>query len=231
MMHFNKKKVLVAALAVCLIAILSFSTLAWFTDSDDVTNQFHVATSDDQTPDDIFSVDVKERIDTDGDGEYDTTVDVGDVPDGGYDYEDIYPSAELVKWPIVKNTGAYDQYVRVKVTVDNAKAWMDMLAKYQITDLTVIFKGYDDSKWIRVDAPAYDAAADTITYTYYLDRVLTPEEEETLFTHVVIPYQLTQEDMAQFANGMFTMDIVAEAVQADNTGANAQEAFALVMGA
>lgn len=230
-MKLTKKKIFTIALAVCLIAILSFSSLAWFSDSDEVTNKFHVATSDDPTdPDDIFSVDVMEKIDTDGDGEIDATVDVGDVPNGGYDYEDIYPSQKLVKQPIVVNTGAYDQYVRMNVTVDNAKAWMDVLEKHGITDLSTIFEGYDETKWIRVDEPAYDEAADTVTYTYYLQRVLTPEERETLFTHVVIPYQLTQEDMAQFADGMFTMDIVAEAVQADNTGANALEAFKLVMG-
>lgn len=38
----NKKKLLAVALAVCLIAILSFTTLAWFTDSDSATNTFTV---------------------------------------------------------------------------------------------------------------------------------------------------------------------------------------------
>ena len=54
----NKKKVFVVAVAVCLIAILSLSSLAWFSDADEVTNKFMVATSDDPTdPDDIFFVD------------------------------------------------------------------------------------------------------------------------------------------------------------------------------
>lgn len=38
----NKKKMLAIALAVCLIAILSFTTLAWFTDSEEVKNTFTV---------------------------------------------------------------------------------------------------------------------------------------------------------------------------------------------
>lgn len=38
----NKKKLLAIALAVCLIAILSFSTLAWFTDTEEVKNTFTV---------------------------------------------------------------------------------------------------------------------------------------------------------------------------------------------
>ena len=221
----NKKKVFVLALAVCLIAILSFSTLAWFTDTDEVTNKFHVATST-GNPDDIFSIDVMEKIDTDGDGIIDATVDVGDVPDGGFDYADIYPSAELVKQPIAVNTGAYDQYVRMLVTVD--KEWDTLVGG----DLTATLKGFDANVW------TFDGKTEAngkVTYTYYLNRVLPHSDtantgRETLFTHVIIPAELTQEDMATLQNGMFTMDIVAEAVQADNTGDNAKDAFALVMG-
>ena len=74
-MKLTKKKVFVAALAVCLIAILSLGTLAWFNASDDITNKFLIADSDgDGTPD--FSVEVWENendnddnADADGDGE------------------------------------------------------------------------------------------------------------------------------------------------------------------
>ena len=51
-MKLNKKKVFVAALAICVVAILSFGTLAWFTAEDTVENSFKVTTSDDVgTPD------------------------------------------------------------------------------------------------------------------------------------------------------------------------------------
>ena len=224
-MKLNKKQVFTLALAVCLIAILSFSTLAWFTDADEVTNKFHVATST-QDPDDIFSIDVMEKIDTDGDGVIDATVDVGDVPNGGFDYQDIYPSAELVKQPIAVNTGAYDQYVRMLVTVD--KEWDTLVGG----DLTATLKGYDATVWSFGGKTEENGK---VTYTYYLNRILPHSDtentgRETLFTHVIIPAQLTQEDMATLQGGMFTMDIVAQAVQADNTGDNAVEAFALVMG-
>lgn len=224
-MKLNKKQVFTLALAVCLIAILSFSTLAWFTDADEVTNKFHVATST-QDPDDIFSIDVMEKIDTDGDGVIDATVDVGDVPNGGFDYQDIYPSAELVKQPIAVNTGAYDQYVRMLVTID--KEWDTLVGG----DLTATLKGYDATVWSFGGKTEENGK---VTYTYYLNRVLPYSDtentgRETLFTHVIIPAQLTQEDMATLQGGMFTMDIVAQAVQADNTGDNAVEAFALVMG-
>lgn len=219
----NKKKVLVLALAVCLLAILSFSTLAWFTDFDEVTNQFHVATSTEE-PDDIFSIDVQEQVDTDGDGVADAIIDEGKVDDG-FHYENIYPSAELVKAPKAVNTGKYDQYVRMHVTVD--EAW-DALVN---GDLNATLKGLDTAKWTFAGKTVEGGK---VTYTYYLNRVLPHSDVEntgceTLFTHVVIPETLTQEDMAALTDGMFTMDIVAEAVQADNTGDNAQDAFALVM--
>ena len=55
----NKKKIFVLALAVCLLATVSFSTLAWFNASDKVENKFYVADSNgDGTPD--FTVDVFE---------------------------------------------------------------------------------------------------------------------------------------------------------------------------
>ena len=67
-MKMTKKKVFVTALAVCLVAILSMGSLAWFSAQDSVTNNFHIADSADNNPDDIFSVDVYEKYDSDEDG-------------------------------------------------------------------------------------------------------------------------------------------------------------------
>ena len=207
----NKKKILVLALAICLFAILSVGTLAWFSDSDSVKNEFHVATST-EDPDDIFSVALQEKVDTDGDGIAETTTDVG------AEYADIYPATKLVKEPFVTNTGSYDQYIRVLVTVDAA---YDAL----VGDLTQTFEGFDPALWT---AAGKTTENDKVTYTYYLDAILKPDEAKTLFTHVVIPAELTENDFAALDAGTFTMEIVAEAVQADNTGDTAQAAFALV---
>lgn len=229
-MKLNKKKVFALSLAICLIAILSFSTLAWFSDSDSVNNKFQIADST-QNPDNIFSVDVREKVDIDGDGVFDpdkdATVDVGDVPDGGFTYENILPGDKLYKEPIVVNTGAYSQYVRVKVTIDNADTWKALLEGYHL-DLVDVFAGHDEAKWTRYDDPTWSADGKQITYVFYLDRVLVPAERESLFTHVMIPKQFTQKDMAHFVGGMFSMNIVAEAVQSEHTGDNAYDAFKLV---
>jgi len=226
----NKKKVFVVAVAVCLIAILSMSSLAWFSDADEVTNKFMVSTSDDEdNPDDIFSVDIWENVDTDGDG-VNEQVSIGDDVNGGV-YKHIYPSQTLVKEPHVENTGAYDQWIRVKVTVTMAREWNQICTDLadpagEPYELATIFKGHDETLWT-VGEKVYDDANNTLTYTYYLNEKLEPATNEILFEEIVLPYQLTQAQMATL-NGGFELKMVAEAIQADNTGDNAFDAFTLV---
>ena len=55
-MKLTKKKVLVLSAAVCVLAILSMSTLAWFNASDSAINNFKFDDSDhDGTPDFVTS--------------------------------------------------------------------------------------------------------------------------------------------------------------------------------
>lgn len=222
----SKKKLLSLSLVVIMIAILSFSTLAWFSDSDDVTNKFHVATSDDPSdPDDIFSVDVWEKVDTDGDGEPDTPNPGEDADGGEAVFENILPGAKYLKNPIVENTGAYDQYIRVVVTLSDAQAWVDALGYGY--DLSKIFVGHDETLWTR-SVGTHDADNDQLVYVYYLNKTLAPEETVELFTHVQLPTSLTQEQMAKL-NGGFELSIRADAIQTENLGEGvdtAAEAFA-----
>ena len=212
----SKKKVLSLALVVIMIAILSFSTLAWFNDTDSVKNEFHIATSDDASDaDDIFSVDLWEK-----------TPDI-DKEDEGYQYDKILPGSNLKKEVNVQNTGAYDQYIRVVVTLSNANAWVEILG-YGF-DLDTIFKGHNEALWTR-DVGTHDRNADTLTYVYYLNEKLAPNATAELFTNVVIPTHLTQEDMAKL-NGSFDLTIRADAVQTENLGDgvnDAKTAFAVV---
>lgn len=210
-----KRKTLIVAVAVCLAAILALGSLAVFSNSDDITNTFMVAGYDPDkpiTPDELFSVTVYE---TDKDG---------NQTEQGLTYDGIQPGDKLDKDPTVKNTGKYDQYVRVMVTVTNAKNWMDACEKHGISDLTTIFGGFVDADWTRIDAPVYNEAADTLTYTYYYNRVLTPGETATLFETVTIPLSFTVEDMV--ALQQFELKVAADAIQSAHTGDNAVDAFA-----
>ena len=229
-MKMTKKKLFTLAVAVCMIAILSFSTLAWFADDDSVTNKFQMATST-QDKDDIFSVDVLEGIDKDGDGVIDESVGVGnDKP--GFTYEDILPGSEQSKRPQAKNTGSYPQYVRMNVVLSNVSEWAAMLAPYGLTAEDLWLDTLDTTNWERVYEPAVDSTADTVTYTYYYKSVLAPDKlTPKVFSIVEIPNQLTREDMAKLTAGEFTLEVIAEAVQSENLGDGvdtAYEAFRVV---
>lgn len=229
-MKLTKKKVFVIALAICLIAILSFSTLAWFNSTDEVKNEFFVATNEDTTADDIFSVDVWEPDDKNGDG----VITDDEKEHEGLEFKDIVPGGTYHKEPTIENTGYYDQWVRVIVTVTDATAWTNILGDGY--DLENIFEGFN-SKWVRYAAPS-KGSNDTLIYVFYYNDVLDgadPDEagESTtgsavLFTGVKFPENLTQEDMVKLAGG-FDLKIKADAIQVDALEAdNARDAFAEV---
>ena len=218
-MKLNKTKVVALALAVCLIAILSMGSLAWFTDDDSVTNDFHIAGSEDQDPDKVFSVDVwedKTPEDPNGEAKLDSIK-----------YPAILPGDNLYKEVNIENTGAYKQYVRAIVTVSDAHIWQQLHGTIYVplnkiaTDLSNKFQDWSIE---------YNADADTLTYVLYFNEILPAEEGKdiaTLFTNIAIPKALDRDQAAAMAGG-FVIKVVAEAVQTEHVGANAAEAFATV---
>ena len=229
----SKKKLIALSLVVIMIAILSFSTLAWFSDKETVKNDFYIADSDDDTADDIFSVDVWE--DKNGDGVADDDVD-GD--EEGLNYKDVLPGDVLAKVVNVENTGYYDQYIRVTVTVSDATAWMTVLGKNE-TNLPVlqeIVVGLDAADTWTVMDPAYDSVKNELVYTMYYrnillgdaqndnDNVSSNKDVVTVFTAVKIPESMTAAQAVKFDNN-FNITVKAEAVQTENVGGNAIDAF------
>lgn len=213
-MKINKKKLFVVALAVCLVAILSMGTLAWFTDNDSATNKFYVANSNSTDPEDIFSVDVQEIVD----GETD--------PVEGYTFNNIIPNETLKKNPFVTNTGSYSQYVRATVTISDYAVFCAAIgADYP---LETVFNDINPD-WV-FDGKSVDAAADTVSYVFYLNHALVPNASSELFKSVTIPKELVKEDFAApstLSDG-FEIKVFAEAVQSENTADNAKDAFDLV---
>lgn len=89
----NKKKILVLAVSVCLVAILAIGgTLAYFTDTDAKTNTFTVG-----------NVDI-------------TLTEPNWEGSGSEDAPEVYPGEPLAKDPTVTNVGANPCFVRIKVT-------------------------------------------------------------------------------------------------------------------
>lgn len=224
-MKLTKKKVFVAALAISLIAIVSMSTLAWFNASDEVDNEFMIAGSENGDPDEIFSVDVWEDKNDDGIPDDDISGD-----DEGLIYDKILPGDELPKEVFVKNTGSYDQYVRVIVVVSNAAQWQNVLgiASNVIPELSAIVGGLDTTIW----DPAYkmlDPVNNTFWYSLYYKDILPANQnnEVQVFSTVNIPESMTREQAATFTGG-FNVAVVAQAVQTENVGGNAPAAFTTV---
>lgn len=215
-MKLNKKKIVVVSIAVCLVAILSMGTLAWFTDSDSTTNEFFVTDST-QGPDAVFSIEVKEIVDGQA------------QPVDNARFEDILPGQVIGKEPYVYNTGAYDQYVRATVTISDYAAFAAALGNYPLE--AKVFGGINPA-WV-FDSKVEDTTADTVSYVFYYNGVLAPYDATTdnkvvLFETVTIPTELTQQDMASnatettqntntLADG-FTISVLAEAVQTENVG-------------
>ena len=204
-MKITKKKVVVTSIAVCLVAILSMGTLAWFTDSDSATNNFFVTNSD-QGADAIFSIDVKENVEG------------SQTPVDGYNFNNILPNQTISKNPYVVNTGSYDQYVRVTITISDYNAFVGALTEHY--EIANAFGGINTASW-EFDKKIVndDPAVDTVSYVYYLKTVLAPTNQVELFESVTIPYQLTREDVANttLSDG-FSITVLAEAVQTQNVG-------------
>ena len=217
-MKMNKKKVFVTALAVCLVAILSMGSLAWFTDDDSVTNTFLVADSN-TTADDVFSIDLYEMKDTNNDGVGDTKTDYGIVYG---DNNEVVPGADLCKEAYVKNTGKYNQYVRVTATLSDVTEWKTVLGINSITEIVDLADFFDvdadfDNTWHRNDAEiSYNATEDTLTYVYYYNGVLEANSSAVSFINgISIPEDMTRDDIVAM-DGSFKLSLIAEAVQSTN---------------
>lgn len=226
-MKMTKDKVFVIALAICLAAITSMGSLAWFTAQDSVTNNFYIADSADNNPDDIFSVDVYEKYDSNGDG-------TPEEYNKGITYKDILPGDRLDKDAIVKNTGHYDQYIRVIITISDKAVWKSIVestgANFEEYNVRRHFTDFDSDKW-DLEHSEVKYTDESIQYVLYYKDILAADDSFHLFTGVEIPTAMTAEHASHFDDdGIcgFTVGVKAQAVQTANVGESAYEAFQTV---
>lgn len=214
----RKKKLFSLAIVAIMIAILSFSSLAWFTDTDSAKNDFNIGGAGTGNPEDIFDVEVKENVDG------------KDQPVDHAEFKDILPGDKYKKEAFITNNGAYDQYIRVTMTItdwslinggvtgangvvsidmddDFSKNWQ-IVGQIQVKEKGVLFVNSDG---------CYDAATDTLTVVMYLKHKLIPCETVQIMDAVSISTKATQEDFVAegFADG-FQILIRAEAAQTEN---------------
>lgn len=232
-MKMNKTKVFTLALAVCMIAILSMGSLAWFTDSNEVKNDFFITNSEDGA-DAIFSVNVWEQKDTNGDGDFNESGDIA-YAENGLTYNDILPGDELSKIAHVENTGSYDQYIRVTVKINNAAIWKACLGdNFNDATLLSLFGGFDIASWGEISTAV---VGNDIVITMYYNEILDVEGNIVVFDTVNIPNELTRDQAAYMGANGFSIIVTADAVQTENLGidltdsvCDAYQAFQVVEG-
>ena len=216
-MKLTRKKVLVASLAISLIAILSFGTIAWFTAEDSVTNKFYVADSDTPDAEDVFGIDVWEK-DEDG-----NVISKGD-DNKGMVFEEIIAGDKLTKEPHLENTGIHPMWVRATVTVTGADVLKEAIGGIRWFAWENFLAGKDDGQWM-IDSATYNPDTKEIKYVLYYQKIL--EEgvfTEQLFDTVLIPTGLTVEQAERLDS--FNISVLGEAIQSENLGvSSAKEAF------
>jgi len=206
----NKKKLLSLALVVIMIAILSFSSLAWFTDADSAKNDFTVGGAGQNDPDKIFSVDVKEEVD----GE--------EEPVEEWDFEEILPGDKLKKEAYITNTGSYEQYIRLIMTITDWKQVEDIITVNMDDAFNDNWHIYGGQARVENDilADYSNTVLDqdgSLVVTMYLNKKLQPGETINIMDYVEISKDATQDDFkdSAFADG-FQIIFDADAAQTEN---------------
>jgi len=127
----------------------------------------------------------------------------GDETAEGLEFKNIVPGDTLKKDPTVRVAGdSEDCFVRVKVEFTG----------FALTDAdkAALLDDIDTDVWTYVDG------------YYYHNAKMTAEEEAKLFEEVKIPTTWGN----AYADAAFEINVYAEAIQADNTGETAVDAFA-----
>lgn len=220
-----KKKLLIGALSLILVAIIAFGSLAYLSDtSSTLTNEFMVAEYDPDNPyedeSEIFNVLLDEEDKNPGAAEDARTT-------TGNQYERIVPGSVLDKDPTVYNTGKYDEYIRLLVTVSNYSEWNTISTKHSKGAGTAFLPGTEIFSFngaggtnsvftLNTAETAVDTSKNTVTFYYYYDGILKPGGSKVLFDKVSIPTYFDNDDMLAIQD--FKINIVAQAFQVDELG-------------
>ena len=204
----KKKSILMAAIAVMLVAVLVVGgTLAYFTDTKSATNTFTVG-------------DVKIKLDESN---------VND-PDGdrvtSNEYTGMLPGIQYKKDPVVTNTGKNGAYVRAVVTIENGMNWLGLYNENVWTApqaeafMKLICNKMGDG-WSLEDydyvTNAERGSTDFVAVLKYDGVLAAGKATSAMFEKVMLPTNATASDITTRVaqNGVFHIDVVAQAIQAD----------------
>lgn len=208
----NKKKLLSLALVVIMIATISFSSLAWFTDDDTAENKFTIGGAGQGEADKIFSVDVKENVDG------------KDEPVDDMDFKQVLPGDHHKKEAFITNTGSYEQYIRVVMTVTDWNLIKDLVTINMDdafgTNWEIRNAGVINDVLVAHSNSVIDEKGNLVV-TMYLNKKLQPGETVDIMDYVEISTAATQKDFIDpaFADG-FQILFDADAAQTENVLTN-----------
>lgn len=200
----NMKKIL--TVCICLIAVLTVSvvgTLAYLMDTDSAVNTFTIGQVH-------ISVD-EAKVNADG------------APIAGADrvkaneYH-ILPGVEYTKDPTVTvDGGSEDAYVRMILTVHNASDVQAILTKYNLGDFSVLIGGWDQNTWL-YEGFTEDTDKNTISFEFRYKEIVGKNADDTklpaLFDTLIVPGQITVQDLQDLYGGGFKMEVFGHAIQA-----------------
>lgn len=197
-----KKKILVACLCVALAVLtIAGTTLAYLTSKDEVVNTFTVGN---------VSIKLDEaKVTTDG-----TAVTPAErVKANSYK---LIPGHTYTKDPTVTvEKGSETSYIKMTVTFSKANE-LDAIFAPNGANLTSIFNGYDETKWI-AKGNTKDATANTRTYEFWykdtVDAASADVKLDALFDSITVPGTITADQLATIKD--MTITVNAYAIQAD----------------
>lgn len=248
-----KKKILSIALVVAMVAVIAAGSLAYFTDKDAAKNTFTVgnvhidllesslhrenagiangATSDSE----LWSNVAKDGTGNTnkykaGDTYYTDEQIEADAAQYTCDNVKLNPGQSYHKMPYVKNTGANDAYIRIRVMIpadlDTAVLNSSMYTSSAM-DRGEFTMAYDNSGTVDRDGVKYNV------YTFTRTEALAPNEMTywNVWGTIHMDADVTNEEIKglfgagkAYANGVFPVLVEADAIQADGF-ANVTAAF------
>lgn len=224
----GKKKIIGLCLAVGLMVGVVGGSLAWFTDSDTVTNRFSTQGNGDNESNGIAIVEKWNE-------------------EKG---KNILPGTEVEKVVQVKNKASYDQYIRVKLKkvwkdsegneIKNNIAWIKgnkvyateqpESKKVTLDDDLIELNFGEDNKNLGVGTGQWtDKTNDTAELTkryYYYNGIVKPKE---LTNNLLESVTLSKDATSEYKNIQFDVIVDAEGIQVANGAA--QDAWGYTPGA
>lgn len=196
-----KKKIVALCLCIALAVVaIGGATLAYFTDTKDVTNTFTVGNVKITLTEPSWTQDSK-----------------------------LVPGTEIGKDPTVTVVkGSEECYVRILMTISNSKEWDAIFNANKNLKIENFFKGYVPANWTYIKNTE-NATNNTRTYEFRYKEAVNALNADAdvklpaLFTDIVVPSTLTGTQIATLSG--FNIVIEAQAIQTASF-ANADAAWA-----